>query len=242
MTGRDACFVVCIHDAWPANAPVISQVLDAVRPLVGHVVSVAATPLPRGEAWPDNAQTVELVRLLRDRTAEVLLHGLTHARPPSLSPFSCLIGRNDEFARVSRDETLDRLRRGRQMLDRLGREVRGVLPPAWRAGNIPAALADAGFDFVVGMSRVRGADGRHVPLATWSWDPGPVAPLASLLELWGTVLSCRTSAAPCVVIHPADVRRGFLRRATERIGLLLRRGMTPTTFGELWDRRARATA
>jgi hypothetical protein len=242
MTGPDACFVVCIHDAWPANAGEISRVLDAVRPLVGGVVSVAATPLPRGEAWPDDARAADLVRLLRERAAEVLLHGLTHARPPSLSPFSYLIGNNDEFAQLSPDETVDRLRQGRQLLGAVRPEVRGVLPPAWRAGNIPAALADAGLDFVVGMSRVRGAGGRHVPLATWSWDPGPVAPLAYVLELWGTVLSCRRSAVPCVAIHPADVRRGLLRRVTDRIERLLRHGMRPTTFGELWDRRSRATA
>ncbi len=240
MAHTDGCFVVCIHDAWPANGPEVSQILDAVRLLVGEVVSVAATPLPLGRPWPEDEGTARLVRLLRERVAEVLLHGLTHARPVSLSPLSCLIGRNDEFARVPHDETVARLRRGRMMLAGIGRDVRGVLPPAWRAGKIPAALGDAGLDFVVGMSSVRGAGGRNVPLATWSWDPGPAAPLANLLELWGTVLTCRRSAVPCVAIHPADLRRRLLPRATKRIERLLRAGLRPATYGELWDRRASA--
>ena len=239
MTSSDGRFVVSVHDAWPANAPELSQILDAVRPLVGEVVSVAATPLPLGRPWPEDSGKA-LVRVLRERVAEVLLHGLTHARPASLSPFSHLVGRNDEFARLPHDETVACLRRGRRMLDRVGIDVRGVLPPAWRAGNIAAALRGAGLDFVVGMSCVRGPGGPSVPLATWSWDPGPVAPLANLLELWGTVLGCRRSAVPCVAIHPADVRRRFLPRATKRIEGLLRAGLRPATFLELWGRRLRA--
>jgi hypothetical protein len=231
-------FVVCVHDAWPAHARELATIFDALRPRIGRTFAVAAVPLPMEEPWSAHAPAArELAAQIRDGADELLLHGLTHRRPPSRSPLSWIIGRNDEFARLAPAETASRLRRGLQLLgDAIGLPVRGVLPPAWRAGNIPAALDDVGLDFIVGMTCVRTTTrggGRMVPLATRSWDAGPIAPLGHLLDLWGTALSCRPTAVPSIALHPADVTRNFLPRALSCIDRLLAAGRRPTTFRQL---------
>jgi len=228
-------FVVCVHDVWPAHEREIAAIFDALRPRLGRAVSVAAVPLPAGKPW---VNACPLASLVRESSDEVLLHGLTHQRPRSMSPLSTLIGRHDEFARLHLGETMARLRQGRELLaDLIGTPVHGVLPPAWRAGRIPAALDDVGLEFVVGMTCVRVArsrGGRTVPLATRSWDAGPIGPLGHLLDLWGATLAWRkTAAVPSIALHPADVRRNFLPRAMACIDRLLAVGRRPTTFRQL---------
>jgi hypothetical protein len=237
-----AHLVVCVHDAWPSRVREIATIMDELRPRVGRAISVGAVPRPMGRPWSDDPLAArELCMMVREGAAEVLLHGLTHHRPASLSPLSILIGRHDEFARLSRAETTSRLRDGAAMLrEAFDLPVRGVLPPAWRAGNIPAALRDAGLEFVVGMRGARTGAGRgDVRLATWSWDAGPIAPLGHLLDVWGNLLSCRTTSVPCIALHPADVTRPrFLRRALLIIDRLLAAGRRPATFNQLLAARS----
>jgi hypothetical protein len=239
-----AHFVVSVHDAWPAHVREIATILKELRPRVGRAISLAATPMPMGRPWSDDPPAArELCAMVHDGVAEVLLHGLTHHRPASLSPLSILIGRHDEFATLPLEEAITRLRDGAARLrDALDLPIRGVLPPAWRAGNIPAALRDAGLEFVVGMCGVRsgptGGDQR-ITLATWSWDAGKVAPLGHLLDLWGNFLSCRTTSVPCIALHPADVTRPyFRRRALSIIDRLLAAGRRPATFEQLLAARS----
>ena len=227
-------FVVCVHDVWPAHEREIVSILDALKPRIGRTVSVATVPLPLGKGWPSTSQ---LVSLVRENVDEVLLHGLTHHRLRSISPLSTIIGRHDEFARLSFAETTARLRQGLALLtDSIGTSVHGVLPPAWRAGTIQAALDDVGLEFIVGMTGVRAAKsfgGRTVPLATRSWDAGPIRPLGHLLDLWGTTLAWRKTAVPSIALHPADVRRNYLSRALACLDRLLAEGRRPTTFRQL---------
>jgi peptidoglycan/xylan/chitin deacetylase (PgdA/CDA1 family) len=233
MNCAEERFVVCVHDAWPANVVEIEIILDALRPLVGKTISLAATPLPFDQPWPKE-ESGQLIRLMRECSAEVLLHGLTHRRAWSLDPLSALIGRHDEFAALDPHKALERLRQGRLLLRRhTDLPVRGLLPPAWRAGRIPGILGAAGLDFIVGMRAVRGMNGAMVPLATWSWDAGPSASLGYVLEHWGAILSWRKAAVPCVALHPADVRRNFLWRAMRLLRGLRATGRRPTTFGQL---------
>jgi predicted deacetylase len=235
-------FIVCVHDAWPAHARQIADIFEVLKPRVGRAVSVAVVPLPAGRPWAQfPADAASLVEQIHDRSDEILLHGLTHRRPASASPASWIIGGNDEFAALPRDQALRRLRQGAALLrDLFGVPVRGVLPPAWRAGTIPAALGDAGLRFIVGMASVRTASpisgGRGVRLATWSWDAGPVATPGAFLDAWGSVLSwCNRTAVPCVALHPADVTRRLLPRALRRIDHLIALGRRPTSFERLLD-------
>lgn len=224
--------VVCIHDVCPDTWNAVSQIIAMLHDDLGDMISLAAIPQPDGKPWLMGKETRSLIARLT-KSPEVLLHGLTHRRRGSWSPMSQLIGRNDEFARLSSQEAAGRLLEGSAILMRmLRRPIDGVLPPAWCAGRIRHVYRQVGLRFIVGMSGVQDAN-RRLPLATWSWDAGPVRPLGHLLDLWGNVLSWRTSATPCLAIHPTDLRRRFLPRAMRILKRLIRAGYEPTTFGRL---------
>ena len=95
----------------------------------------------------------------------------------------------------------------------MGREVRGVVPPGWRSGCLGEVLGLLGLSFLIGMCDLVTASGKRRALATWSWDAGPVAAAGWLLE-WAGSAAARGGAAPVVVLHPADLKRGFVPRAS----------------------------
>ncbi len=227
-------FVVCVHDVSPEYTSELLQIFTVLAPLVGTRISTAVIPLPRGNAWDGWARAIELRATLRQYTSETLLHGLTHTRPPSWSLFSKSVGRADEFSLLSEGETRRRIHLGLQILrGELAMEVRGLVPPAWRMGKTRHIVGEDGLDFAVGMMGLHSVGGPPLRLATWSWDAGVVRSLGYVTERVGTALSLRKNAIPVVVIHPADVERGFLPRAVDRIRRLLAVGRSPVIFDAL---------
>lgn len=225
--------MVCVHDVHPGTLAEILPIFETLRPLVGVAVSAAIVAKPEGRPWPTGEPTVTLRKTLHKFASEVLLHGLTHQRKWSLDPLSWLIGRCDELAGLSRTQTLDRAREGLATLQIvLGRGIRGTVPPGWRSGYLGELLAEVGLSFLVGMTALVTASGERRALATWSWDAGPVAPAGWLLEWAGSAMA-HGAGTPVVVLHPADVRRGFLPRAIRRIRRLLDEGHIPVTFEHL---------
>ena len=226
-------FVVCVHDVHPGTIPAVVPILEALRPLVGNAVSVAVVPQPGGIAWPTGAPADALRRALDQSVDEILLHGLTHRRGWSLDPLSWMIGRSDELAGLSPSQVLKLTRKGLETIHaEVGREVRGVVPPGWRSGCLGEVLGALGLSFLIGMCGLVTASGKRRALATWSWDAGPVAAAGWLLE-WAGSVAARGGAAPVVVLHPADLKRGFVPRALRRIRLLLDAGHLPVSFEHL---------
>lgn len=234
--------IVCIHDVSPAAQSETQVLLDALRPVVGEKITLAVVPQPRGRDWSEFPEADSFVRLIKSRSHEILLHGLTHCRAPNLNPFSALVGWSDEFAGCSLAEAELKLRTGRTTLERLfSQQITGVIPPAWCKGRIGEAIftdVEHPDRFLVGMSAVRFTRKVAVPLATWSWDAGRVACLGRVLGGWGTILSVRRDAVPCIALHPADITRGYLPRAIALIRRLLASGHQPATFRSL-DPRTR---
>jgi hypothetical protein len=110
--------------------------------------------------------------------------------------------------------------------------VLGAVPPGWRSGYLGELFGELGLSFLVGMCALVTASGKRHALATWSWDAGPVALAGWLLEWTGSAMA-HGASTPVVVLHPADVNRGFLPRAIRRIRLLLDEGCVPVTFERL---------
>ena len=61
-----------------------------------------------------------------------------------------------------------------------------------------------------------------IALATYSWDCGRFGCIGHLGNTIGRALSLFPRRLPCVVIHPADVARGFLEQALSLIDSLMR--------------------
>jgi peptidoglycan/xylan/chitin deacetylase (PgdA/CDA1 family) len=223
-------FLVFVHDVAVAQRAELDQLWSALRPRVGaqlHVACIGAA------AQQHPTQTIELVSSW-SREVEIVAHGQLHQRPPSLDPFSWVTGRSDEFAALPATIAEGRVRQSRELLEALFRRpVRGFVPPAFRFGTLTlAALLRAGYTYAAGLAWLRHRGGR-VPLGTYAWDAGHLSVLFPGLEAMGHVLAARPGALPCVVLHPADVRRGLVPRALLRIDALLERGLRPVRLGDL---------
>lgn len=231
-------FITCVHDVSPKHEPQLRAIFDALRPLVGNRVSAAVIPYPDGRDWPP--WSTGFSAFIKDRTGEILLHGLTHRRVGSRSLFSWVIRHCDEFATLAPGEAESRLHAGREKLAALfGIRPRGFVAPAWRPGALtPAMLESAGIEYRVGFRNIL-RSGLRIPLATCSWDWGRLGVTGWPGEFLGDLLRLRRGAIPCIVIHPADVGRGFLRRAVRRIESLATQGGRPVLVSECIEEPSR---
>lgn len=222
-------FVVSIHDVAPPGIDAVRALVEAVTPRIGTAMSLAIVP----QRTPTTSERTAIRQLIA-RCDESLLHGWSHRRPPSLDPFSWLVGRNDEFAALTISETIKRLSDGITVLhDEYGVDASGTIPPAWRVGCIGECLASAGLQFTVGLRSLLTISRNRIELATSSWDPGPIGCLWPMCEALGKRPLAKARATPVITLHPADLRRGLLPRALAMIDRHLYAGRRPATFGQL---------
>lgn len=228
----DRRFAVVVHDVAPVFLPQLARITKALAPRIGRQLAGAVIPCRHGR--PIEGPGGDFGRFVMEAFGEVLLHGYTHRqdRPGVLSLFT---GGSDELAGLPREEVLRRLGLGRDLLRRaLGVAPAGFTPPAWQVGRAtPAELGEYGFRYLATFGAIRTVSGPTIPLATWSWDWGLVGPLGRVGEWVGNVSwRLRPGALPCVVVHPADVDRGYLPRVLEVVDRLLGRGRTPGVLSE----------
>jgi hypothetical protein len=225
-------FAVVVHDVAPAFLPQLATIAAALAPRVRRKVAGAVVPCWHGR--PIDGVSDGFARFVTNTFGEVLQHGYTHrqARPGVLSLFT---GRSDELLGLTRQEVLRRIDVGRELLRRaLGVSATGFVAPAWQAGKAtPQALAGCGFRYLLTFAAVRAASGPAVPLSTWSWDWGVLGPLGRVGQRYGDLhWRLRPSTLPCVVVHPADVDRGYLPRVLDLVDRLLGLGRTPGLLSE----------
>jgi hypothetical protein len=236
-------FCVVVHDVTPVFAREIDVICERLLPAVGSAFAMAAVP-----CWhavePDECGR----RKLRDWTSlcgETLLHGWTHRRDYRPRIVSWVTDRADEFGGCSRQEVIERVGRGRSLLEQyIGEPVSGLVPPAWRMPVSIAELGGCGIEYVLNFARLESATGGILPLASFSWDWGrfaflsrPGASLGQCLCLWNR------PAVPIIVVHPADVGRGHLPSALRLLRRLKRAGGVPMLIRDLVppiDMQARA--
>ncbi len=225
-------FAVVVHDVAPAFLPQLATIAEALAPRVGRRLAGAVVPCWHGR--PIEGQGGGFGRFVTGAFGEVLQHGFTHRqdRPGVLSLFT---GRSDELLGLPLEEVRRRLGLGRELLQRvLGVAPAGFVPPAWQVGRAtPAELGACGFRYLATFGAIRAANGPTIPLATWSWDWGVLGPLGRVGQRVGDVSSrLRPATLPCVVVHPADVDRGYLPRVLEVVDRLLGQGRAPGLLSE----------
>jgi predicted deacetylase len=222
-------FCVVVHDVAPVFWAELERIVDALAG-AGCVPSAAVVP-----CWHGAPLDAGFAAFVRARFGEVLLHGYTHRARAGLDPLAWLTRGGNEFSRRDARDAAARLAAGQAALAAaFGAPAAGFVPPAWQSGALSrASLAAAGLSFYAGFFRLERADGRVLPLATLSWDAGRVAALGLAGEWAGRVrAACDRRAVVCVVLHPADVGRGFLPGALRRIAALARIDR-PLALGEL---------
>ena len=225
-------FAVVVHDVAPAFLPQLERIAESLAPRLGRVVSGAVVPCWHGH--PIDAAPGSFREIVSGVFGEVLQHGYTHRqdRPGILS---MLTGRSDELLGLPREAIRRRLGLGRELLrSTLGVEPSGFVAPAWQLGRATVAdLSACGFGFIATFAGIRAVNGPTIPMATWSWDWGVLEVLGRVGHRLGDVCwKLRPSALPCVVVHPADVDRGYLPRVREVVDRLLGLGRTPGLLSE----------
>jgi predicted deacetylase len=232
VSDTDRRFAVVIHDVALGFLPQVATIVEALAPRVGRELSGAVVPCWHGR--PIEGTGSGFRRFVAGAFGEVLQHGYTHRqdRPGVLSLFT---GRSDELVGLPREEVRRRLGLGRELLRRtLGIAPMGFVPPAWQVGRATAKeLGRCGFRYLATFGAIRGASGPTIPLATWSWDWGVLGSLGRVGPWLGDVSwRLRSASLPCVVVHPADVDRGYLPRVLEVVDRLLWMGRTPGLLSE----------
>jgi predicted deacetylase len=225
-------FGVVVHDVAPTFLPQLARIVEAMSSRIGRVMAGAVVPCWHGR--PIEGAGNGFVGFVAGAFGEVLQHGYTHwqDQPGVLSLFT---GCSDELVGLPREEIRRRLGLGRDSLRRtLGITPAGFVPPAWQVGRTTAEDLEAcGFRFIATFGAIRMTSGPTIPLATWSWDWGVLGPLGLVGQQFGDIYSrIRPATFPCVVVHPADVDRGYLPRVLEVVDRLLGRGRTPGLLSE----------
>ncbi len=226
-------FAVIVHDVAPGHLVALQRIDDALQGLLGRTYSLGVVPAC------DESEIASSNSAFRNHCnnsgEEILLHGYTH-RNQFGGPLSWLVRQADEFTRMPADQACARVRRGKEVLEQiLEAEVNGFVPPAWQFGPLTMQLlAENGISYRCGFRKIEDVKGRSVSLATVSWDLSFMRETGYLGELCGTVLhKFNRSYVPVIVLHPDDVPRGFLVRATRMIQAFLSAGGRPVTCGQL---------
>ena len=226
-------FLVCIHDITPAYARETRAMIRDLAPLVGRCLSLAVVPDWHGE-WPLDAHP-DYCREIREAAEDLLLHGYSHRRQRGYGPTTLLTGGADEMNGLHPEATRAAIARGQQVFTEVfGKPTRGFLAPAWQPGHLRAEHAEAlGLGHVLGFFSLRSSTGRRIPLATWTWDCGRIAPLGHLGHACGRLLHMLDGRVPVLAIHPLDIQRGFWPAILQITHELLETGLEPSTPARL---------
>ena len=228
--------LVAIHDFSPVFLRELNEIIERLYPLIRRQVSAAVVPCWHGSTKGNSSNDY---RSLLDLVEERLLHGWTHQSQFPYHPISLLTGRADEMRGLDRQTIVQRIEAGQAAFTELTNQpALGFVPPAWQLPICSTDLASLRFVVRYGTIESCHKPGRVLRLATWSWDWGRLGWLSRGGEILGQIQSlCHPAAVPCVVIHPIDLRRGYLPQAEQLIRQFLDRGYVPTTATQLMSER-----
>lgn len=228
-------FLVCIHDATPAYARETQLMIRDLAPVLGRRFSCGVVPNWHG-AWPLAAHP-DYCQLVREGSAELLLHGYFHQRRRGWGPTTVLVEGSDEMNGLNPAETRRILVCGQRVFTAVfGEPARGFLAPAWQLGHVrPGNGRSLGLEHILGFFSLASGAGRKIPLATWTWDCGRWGWLGYLGHGIGRLLHSLDRGVPTLAIHPRDLERGYWLMILRLIHELIETGYEPSTLAELLE-------
>jgi predicted deacetylase len=227
-----------LHDVHPGTLRDMASLLALLPPAAQRCAAVLAVPRWMG-GEPVEADPA-CVAWLRERAGRVVLHGLTHAAPPSLWSVALAGSRNDaEFARARLGDAETMIATGRAALARtVGRQPEWFCAPRWeQRDETAAALCEAGFRGWMLRDRLVLATGRTLPVPALWFDDGERAwvRLAARARRARRTARLLSERAPFrLALHPRDLSApGVLHEIRELLGTLDAEGWTPASLDEL---------
>jgi predicted deacetylase len=241
MTAR---LVVSVHDVAPGSA-LQSQVWLRELDRRGIPASLLVVPGP----WREGALAADadFAAYLRDRSAsgdEVVQHGWRHTAGADRAGWRSVTERAlargaGEFAAISEQAAALRLRAGRAVLIEAGLPTRGFTAPGWlHSPGTLRALRAQGFRYTTTHAGVLDlGTGQRIAGPAFSHRPGGTGEtLAAKVLVGGTRTVARMGGLIRIALHPDDLGRPGLRRATlTAIDTCLDAGAVATTYGALLD-------
>lgn len=240
-------FAVVVHDVASVFSDDLQQIVRQIEDLIGHGFACAVVPTWHGQI--DERGLTDVISICSG-CSEWMIHGMTHQRETGGGLVSWLTHRSDELAGINLAEIQERVSYSQEMiLAATGKRPMGLVAPCW---SLPVDLQRlTGINYAMGYNRlltcfndedlVSSAASKQVAkqhkavqLATWSYDWGRCTSAASILNLYPQLrFRFKQNISPCVVIHPADVGRGWLPVALQQIQKLLELGYRPVTPSKL---------
>jgi predicted deacetylase len=238
--------IVSLHDAHPGSQ---AQIAEQVAFLAGYGVncsSILVVPEFHHEGSVERDPSFcEAVSGWQAGGHELVLHGYFHDRVESPKENLATLfwtrlytNREAEFLDLPLETARQRLENGRALFDQLGWRTTGFVAPAWlMAQGLTNLLAEMGFRYTTrvgeiipllpGVNRVKSSQSlcystragwRRVASGIWN------------KHLYGRL---RETDLVRLSLHPRDLEFPLMRRQIDQIlRASLKRGFTPTTYGE----------
>jgi len=221
--------VVSVHDVCPRFEAAFHRWRSLLDAWGVRKRSIAAVPFYDGDRHLSSSETLAAALAEEVRCgSEVVLHGYTHVHSGGCrSAWERLRDRATtqgcaEFSSASRNDAIERIRRGLAELEPLvpGR-IRGFTPPGWWIGReLLPVLVEAGFDFCTGTFRVmdlRRGDVIRAPVVVGLPEAGwvPVLVHGYSFRVLPALLKGRGMLR--VALHPYDLDNPLFMRDAERL-------------------------
>jgi len=200
-------FNVSIHDVTKSSLSKVKRIKELLMEEGIEKITYLLIP---------NYHEKETLTEVREEIKEVIsdgepvLHGYTHKGKEyfKLSPMKLFTSNEGEFVSFEEKELKERIRKGKKMLEKLGINPKGFIPPAWLIRKTTLkTLKEEGFEFATNryfIFNLKINQKLFSPVVTFSCRE-PIQWLSKELFLLQTDLYARFLKAVRVAIHPCDI-------------------------------------
>jgi predicted deacetylase len=238
--------IVSLHDAHPGSQAQIAEQVAFLATYGIHCSSILVVPEFHHEGrTAQNSSFCETASAWQSAGHELVLHGYFHDRlespPEKLSTLfwtRLYTNREAEFLDLPPATARQRLEKGRALFESHGWRGRGFVAPAWlMADGLPNLLAEMNFTYTTRVGEIIPLlPGTHKIKSSRSLCYSTRAAWRRFASgIWNKNLYGRLRDTDLIrlSLHPRDLEFPLMRRQIDQIiRASLKRGFTPTTYGD----------
>lgn len=239
--------IISIHDFTPKLAAKALKIIDTLAASGVDKTSILVVPnYHRSYPLEDFPQELHSLKKLQEKGHEVVLHGYDHQgkKEPWRRPLSAIISRiytrgEGEFFKLNKEQVERRLKRGKELFDKLALSPAGFVAPAWLySKGVARQLKQLGFSYYTDRFSL-------IPLQKDNAKVRAKAIVFSHSKPWRVLLStiyCRVLAKlqkkqqlVRLAIHPPDIDQPLIWQTIIKLIKSLGQERELITYAELVD-------